>query len=73
MIMSPARLGPENECAGEGQQQLYTTDPSSRQRGCFIRTITTSVQLEDKITGRKSQGAYRQDELTGGKPSVVVK
>jgi hypothetical protein len=26
-------LGPENDCADEGQQQLKTTDRSSRQRG----------------------------------------
>jgi hypothetical protein len=30
-----------------------------------------SVQLENKITGRGSQGACRQDELIGGKPPVV--
>jgi hypothetical protein len=36
-----------------------------------MRTITASVQLENKITGRKSQGACRQDELIGGKPQVV--
>jgi hypothetical protein len=30
-----------------------------------------SVQLENKITGRGSQGASRQDELIGGKPPVV--
>jgi hypothetical protein len=29
------------------------------------------VQLENKITGRESQEAYRQDEPTGGKPPVV--
>jgi hypothetical protein len=32
---------------------------------------TASVQLENKITGRKSRGAGRQDELIGGKQSVV--
>jgi ACT domain-containing protein len=32
------------------------TTPSSRQRGCYIRTITARVQLE-KISGRGSQGA----------------
>jgi hypothetical protein len=26
------------------------TDPSYRQRGCYIRTITASVELENKIT-----------------------
>jgi hypothetical protein len=38
-----------NSCAGEDQQQLETTDPSSRQRGCYIRNITSSVQLETKL------------------------
>jgi hypothetical protein len=32
MVMSPAGLGPEKDSAGEAQQQLYTIDPSSRQR-----------------------------------------
>jgi hypothetical protein len=32
--------------------------------------MTSSVQLK-KITGRESQGAFRQDELIGGKPPVV--
>jgi hypothetical protein len=45
--------------------------PSSRQRGCYIRSITASVQLENKITGRESQGACRKDELIGGKPPVL--
>jgi hypothetical protein len=29
---SPTGLGPENDCSGEGQQQIETTDPPSRQR-----------------------------------------
>jgi hypothetical protein len=33
--------------------------------------MTSSVQLENKITGRESQGACRQDELIGDKPPVV--
>jgi hypothetical protein len=45
--------------------------PIPRQRGCYIGTITASVQLENKITGRGSQGACRQDELIGGKPPAV--
>jgi hypothetical protein len=47
-----------------------STDPSSRQGGCYIRTITASVQLENKITGRESQRARHQDEPIGGKPPV---
>jgi hypothetical protein len=66
VVMSPAGLGPETDCAGEDQQQLYTTDLSSGQRVCYIRTITSSVQLENKITGCEAQEACRQDELTGG-------
>jgi hypothetical protein len=27
--------------------------------------------LENKITGRESQGVCRQDELIGGKPPVI--
>jgi hypothetical protein len=57
--MSPAGLGPGNDCTGEDQQQLYTTDPPYRQRGCYIRTNTISVQLENKVTGRESQRACR--------------
>jgi hypothetical protein len=33
MVMSPAGLRAEKDCAGENQQQLETTDLTSRQRG----------------------------------------
>jgi hypothetical protein len=33
--------------------------------------MKASMQLENKITGRESRGACRQDELIGGKPPVV--
>jgi hypothetical protein len=56
MVMSPAGIEPENDCASENQQQLETADPSSRQRGCYTRTVTASVQLENRITGRESPG-----------------
>jgi hypothetical protein len=36
-----------------------------------MRTITANVQLENKITGRESQGACHQDELICGKQPVV--
>jgi hypothetical protein len=36
-----------------------------------IMTITAIVQLGNKITGRDSQGACRQNELIGDKPPVV--
>jgi hypothetical protein len=70
VVMSPTGVGPQNDCADEDQQQLSTTDPPSRQRGCYIRTMKPSVQLE-KTARRGSQGACRQDELIGGKLSVV--
>jgi hypothetical protein len=54
----------------EGQAYSQETNPSSRQRGCYIRTIIASVQSE-KISGRGSEGAWRQAELLGGKPPVV--
>jgi hypothetical protein len=33
--------------------------------------MTARVQLQKKIIGRDSQGAWGQDELIGGKPQVV--
>jgi hypothetical protein len=71
VVMSFSGLRPENDCTDEDQQQLQTTDPSSRQRGCYIRTITSSFQLENEITGRETQVACRQNEMIGGKPPVV--
>jgi hypothetical protein len=47
------------------------TDPSSHKGGYYIRTINASVQLENKNIGDESQGAFRQDELIGGKLPVV--
>jgi hypothetical protein len=44
MVASPKGLGPDNDCAGEGQQQLQTTDPSSRQRE---RPTSTNPQLSE--------------------------
>jgi hypothetical protein len=67
MVMSPAGLEPENDCAGEGQQHLLMTDPSSHQRGCYIRTINASVELQNKKSGRGSEGACRQDEVIVGR------
>jgi hypothetical protein len=69
--MSPTGLESENEYANKGQQQLQMTDPSSHQRGCYIRTMTTGVQLRKNYSGRESQESRRQDELIDGKPPVV--
>jgi hypothetical protein len=70
MIMGPAGLGPENACADEHQQQLETTEPSSLERGCCIRTIAV-CPVGKKNSSRGSQGASRQDVLIGGKPTAV--
>jgi hypothetical protein len=36
-----------------------------------MRTTTASVQLKNKITGRDTQGACRQNEMIIGKPPVA--
>jgi hypothetical protein len=46
MVTSPMGLGPDNDCAGEGQQQLQKTDPSSLQRE---RPTLTNSQPSDNI------------------------
>jgi hypothetical protein len=42
MLMSPVGLRSEKGCAGDAQQKLETTDPTSRQRG---RPTSTNPQL----------------------------
>jgi hypothetical protein len=44
MVISPAGLVPETDFAGEDQQQLQTTDPSSCQRW---RPTSANPQLSD--------------------------
>jgi hypothetical protein len=44
MVASPTELGPENDCAGEGQQQFSLTDTSSRQRE---RPTSTNPKLSE--------------------------
>jgi hypothetical protein len=56
--MISAELGPQKDCAGEGQQQLQMTYASYRERRCYIRTMKEHA-------ARESQGAWRQDELVG--------
>jgi hypothetical protein len=46
MLMSPMGLRPEKGCAGEDQQKLKTTDPTSSQRG---RPTSTNPKLSKKI------------------------
>jgi hypothetical protein len=45
MEASSTGLGPENDCAGEGQQQLLKTDPSSRHRGRPTSTNHNSLTV----------------------------
>jgi hypothetical protein len=60
--MSPAGVGPENDCAVEVQQQLYTRDPSSRQGGCYIKTMKASIQLKNiSVVSLKGFVAKRTD------------
>jgi hypothetical protein len=42
MLINPVGLRPEKGCAGDAQQKLKTTDPTSRQRG---RPTSTNPQL----------------------------
>jgi hypothetical protein len=67
VVMRFAGLRPGNDCAGEAQEQLLTTDLSCR----CIRAITASVQLKNKNSGFESQGSFCHDELIGGEPPVA--
>jgi hypothetical protein len=42
-----------------------------RQRAYYVRAITAKVQLKKKISDSGTEGAWRQDEMIGGNPSVV--
>jgi hypothetical protein len=52
MLMSPVGLRHEKGCAGDAQQKLKTTDPTSRQRG---RPTSTNPQ-QSKIIIRERRG-----------------
>jgi hypothetical protein len=41
-----------------GQAYAQETNPSSRQRGCYRRTITARVQLQKQISGREHIPVY---------------
>jgi hypothetical protein len=69
MIMSPAGLGPENDCAGEAHQKLWTTDILSSER--VLHKAYDRKCSDEKLAGRESQGAWHQDKLIGGNPPVV--
>jgi hypothetical protein len=63
VVMSPAGLRWRGPAA--------IVNPSFHRRGCYMKTITASVQLEKRIIGRESQGTCRQEEQIGGKPPVI--
>jgi hypothetical protein len=62
LAMSPAKLGSDKDCADEAQQQLPTTDPDSRPRGCphqytcncLTATEMWSLALEGRSTPRQT-------------------
>jgi hypothetical protein len=50
MVANTKGLGPEKDCAGEGQQHVQKGDPSSRQRGRLTnqeRNCQTNKYLRD--------------------------
>jgi hypothetical protein len=47
------------------------TYPSSRHRGCSVKTMTIKIRLQKEKSGHKPQEAWRQDGLIGGKQSVI--
>jgi hypothetical protein len=54
----------------QGPAAIANDKPILSSKGCYIRTTNARAQLK-KNSGRESQGAWRQDKLIGGKPSLV--
>jgi hypothetical protein len=52
-------------------KHIHKRHPSSRQRGCYIRTMTARVQLQKNLWSLP-QRARRQDELIGGKVTLAL-
>jgi hypothetical protein len=58
--MIPVGLGPEKDSAGEVQQQLKTTDPTSRQRGSpHINKPDTVKNIIKERMGKIGRGGLR--------------
>jgi hypothetical protein len=63
MVASPKGLGPEKDCAGNGQQHVQMTDPSFHQRGRPTKkqdrdcqtVISGHERLTDSLSHRQSQ------------------
>jgi hypothetical protein len=71
MVAIPTGLGPENECAGEGQQQILNDRHILSSERMLYKDYDRRCSIEKKYSGRESQRARRQDELIGGKPPVA--
>jgi hypothetical protein len=62
MAVSPEGLGPESNCSGKVQKQLYeyTADPSSRQRGSpTSRNTQCHTENETLVTGSRGEADTR--------------
>jgi hypothetical protein len=58
MFMSPVGIRSEKNCAGDAQQKLKSTDPTSRQRGRPTYTnpkLSKIIKVRMGKTGRGSQ------------------
>jgi hypothetical protein len=53
VVTSPKGLRPEKDYAGEGQQHILKTDPSSRQRGRPTKTRLSNINKY--ISGHEPQ------------------
>jgi hypothetical protein len=64
-------FGPENDCAGEDQQQFVNYRPIFLSGRMLHKDYENKYSVGKNITGRDPQRAYRQDELVSGKAPVV--
>jgi hypothetical protein len=48
MLMSPVRFRPDKRCAGDAQQKLKTTDPTSRQSAHPHQQIRNCLKIINK-------------------------
>jgi hypothetical protein len=67
--MSPARPGPEI-LRWRGPEAIVNDRPILSSERMLYEDHESKCSVE-KIAGRESQGACRQDELIGAKPPVV--
>jgi hypothetical protein len=60
--MSPAGFGPENDYAGEAQQQTVNDRPVLSWERMLHKDYNRKSSVEKEISGRGSEGPLRQDE-----------